>query len=179
MTSLLRYSLNMVVEPDKLRVAMRKWTSGVTIVTSRHAGFAHGMTVSSFTSVALSPPTILVSLERGSRTHGLVVNSGTFGITILSKDQVGLSERFAGRRTEDQERLAGIKTHTMVSGAPLLDGGLAHLDCQVVRAVEVGSNTLFLGEVLAAKTGGDGSPLIYHNRDYRQLLSEEIKSNRA
>jgi flavin reductase (DIM6/NTAB) family NADH-FMN oxidoreductase RutF len=159
----------MVVEPEDLRIAMRKWTSGVTIVTSRHAGSVHGMTVSSFTSVALSPPTILISLQQGSRTHRMVVDSGVFGITILSKDQIELSERFAGKSTEDQDRLAGINTHTLVSGAPLLNEGLAYLDCQVVKAIEVGSNTLFLGEVLAAKTGGDGSPLIYHNQDYRQL----------
>jgi len=165
----------MSVESEKLRIAMRKWTSGVTIVTARYGEIEHGMTVSSFTSVALSPPTIMISLERGTRTHDLVLNSGSFGITILSKDQVELSERFAGRVADDQKRLDGISTHTLLSGAPFLKEGLAYLDCEVVQAIEVGSNTLILGEVIAASVSEGGSPLVYHDQDYRQLILEDIQ----
>jgi flavin reductase (DIM6/NTAB) family NADH-FMN oxidoreductase RutF len=57
------------VEPDLLRQAMRFWTTGVTVVSAKHNGVAHGMTVSSFTSVSLKPPQVLISLAQDSRTH--------------------------------------------------------------------------------------------------------------
>ena len=65
----------MLADSERFRKAMRQWTTGVTIVTSAHEGFQHGMTVSSFTSVAVEPPTILVSLAKNTRTHGLVLAS--------------------------------------------------------------------------------------------------------
>jgi len=148
---------------------MRAWTSGVTIVTASHSGEQHGMTVSSFTSIALEPPLIIVSLQTDSRTHELVSQSNAFAITILSKDQQELSDRFAGRASDAEDRLAGIATEALVTGAPFIKGGLAYLDCRVSQTIEVGTNTLFLAEVVAARGNGEGKPLVYHDRRYQKL----------
>ena len=59
------------VDPEQLRQAMRAWASGVTIVTAAHEGEQHGMTVNSFTSVALEPPLVIIALQTGSRTQEL------------------------------------------------------------------------------------------------------------
>jgi len=159
-----------ILDPEQLRQAMRAWTSGVTIVTAAHGGEQHGMTVSSFTSIALEPPLIIISLQTNSRTHELISKSNAFAVTILADGQQDISDRFAGRLAEMGDRLAGIETETLVTGAPFIKGGLAYLDCQVSQTVPVGTNTLFLAEVIAARGNGEGYPLVYHDREYRKLL---------
>jgi len=159
-----------VLDPEQLRQSMRAWTSGVTIVTASHAGEQHGMTVSSFTSIALEPPLVIVSLQTVSRTHELVLQSNVFAITILADGQQEISDRFAGRMSDTKDRFAGLETETLVTGVPFIKGGLAYLDCRVSQAIEVGTNTLFLAEVVAARGNGEGKPLVYHDRKYQKLV---------
>lgn len=159
----------MTVDSEQLRQTMRFWTTGVTIVTAAHEGVQHGMTVSAFTSLSLTPPQVLVSLAQNARTHSLISRAGAFGVTILSADQQDLSERFAGRVPDEMDRLAGLAAFTLETGAPLLGGGLAHLDCRVIAKMDCGTSTIFVGEVVAAQSKPDGNPLLYFNRGYRKF----------
>ncbi len=160
----------MPVEADSLRQAMRFWVTGVVIATAAHLDVQHGMTVSSFTSLSLTPAQVLVSLAQNTRTHDLVARSRFFGITILSASQQDVSDRFAGRIADEQNRFAGLETFTLESGAPMIAGGLAHLDCHVVTTLGSGTHTIFIGEVLAARNVEEGDPLAYFNRDYKKLV---------
>jgi len=155
---------------EKLRQAMRAWPSGVAIVTAAHGNDRHGMTVSSFTSIALEPPIILISLQTESRTHKLVSKTGVFGVTILAEGQQELSERFAGHVPDTENRFIDIEIETLVSDVPFIKGGLAYLDCRVKQAIPVGANTIFLAEVITARGDGTGQPLVYHDRNYRKLV---------
>lgn len=159
----------MTLEPEQLRASMRAWTSGVTVVTAAYAGEKHGMTVSSFTSISLDPPLIIISLQTASRTHQLVENAHNFGLTILSTDDRKLSERFAGRLSDQEHQLKGAEIDTMVTGAPVLKAGLAQFDCRVTQSIRAGMNTVFIAEVVAARGDGKGQPLVYHNRQYHRL----------
>jgi flavin reductase (DIM6/NTAB) family NADH-FMN oxidoreductase RutF len=159
----------MALDPEQLRAAMRAWTSGVTVVTAAYRGEQHGMTVNSFTSVSLEPPLIIISLQDTARTRDLVYHAQAFGVTILSAAQEEISERFAGRSADSEQRMAGLETETLVTGAPFLKGGLAYFDCRVRQSVDVGPNTMFIAEVVAARGNGEGSPLLYHNRKYQRL----------
>ena len=154
---------------DQLRAAMRAWTSGITLVTASWEGERHGMTVSSFTSISLDPPLVIISLQTASRTHDVVAKAGAFGVTILAADQQGLSERFSNRQTTMGERLDGLDTETLVTGAPFLRGGLAYLDCRVSQSIPCGMNTLFVGEVVAMSADDHQGPLVYHDRSYHRL----------
>lgn len=140
----------------------------MTVVTVNHQGERHGMTVSSFTSVSLDPPLIIISLQTESRTQKLVSAAGAFAVTILGADQKEISDRFAGRGSENEDRFDGIPTETFVTGAPILKG-LASLDCRVTQTFFAGMNTVFLAEVLAVRGDGEGQPLLYHDRQYWQL----------
>jgi flavin reductase (DIM6/NTAB) family NADH-FMN oxidoreductase RutF len=159
----------MTLDPKKLRAAMRAWSAGVTVVTAVHEGKKHGATVNSFTSISLEPAMITISLQKSARTHELISKSRAFGLTILSAEQFKISDLFAGKMTEVEDRFSGLQTQTLVTGSPLLVGGLAWLDCHVVETFDAGLNTLFIAEVLAAQDTGDGQPLIYHNRKYWTL----------
>jgi len=158
----------MSVSSDSVRQSMRYWATGVTIVTAAHKGQQHGMTVSSFTSLSLDPPRLLISLAKGTRTCRLVALSRRFGVSLLAEDQRELSDRFAGRMSEEEDRLAGLEVFQLATGAPLLKGALAWLDCRVTRTMDSGSHLVFIAEPLAALSTEDSlaAPLLYFNRSY-------------
>ena len=157
------------VDAETLRHAMRQWATGVTVVTSVHEGRAHGMTVTSFTSVSLTPPQILISLDLVTRTYELVKASRIFGLSVLRAGQEHISDRFAGRLGDEPDRLAGLDTFTMVTGAPLLRDAIAHFDSRVIATFTSGTHTIFIGEVLAARSDEGAPPLLYYDRDYHPL----------
>jgi len=163
----------MTLDPEKLRAAMRAWSAGVAIVTVVHEGNQHGATVNSFTSISLEPAMITISLQKSARTHEFILKSRTFGLTILSVEQSNISDLFAGKMTEVKDRFSGLQTQTLVTGSPLIVGGLAWLDCRVVETFDAGNSTLFIAEVLAAQNTGNGQPLIYHSRKYWELSQLE------
>ncbi len=114
----------------------------------------------------------MVSLEHSTRTHDMVAQTGFFGVTILSEGQKAISERFAGRLSETQDRFADLEVFTMETGAPFIAGGLAFLDSQVSSRVVAGSHTLFIARVVATRFITDHeSPVVYFNRAYHHLCS--------
>jgi flavin reductase (DIM6/NTAB) family NADH-FMN oxidoreductase RutF len=153
------------VEPEQIRQAMRLWASGVTVVTAVYENERHGMTVSSFASVSLEPPLLMVALQKTTRTSGLIMRTQAFGVTILSAGQGELSDHFAGRGDESQDRMAGVDTDTLSTGAPFIRGGLAYFDCRLRQTLDSGTSLIFIGEILAARQF-EGQPLVYHNRQY-------------
>ena len=159
----------MTLDSEQLRHAMRAWTTGVAVVTAAYDGQRYGMTVNSFTSISLEPPLVCLTLKRLTHTHELVERSGEFAVTILSSQQKELSDRFAGKHPEIQDRFEGVETEALSLNVPLIKRGMAYFDCRVVNSYPVGENTLFIAEVTAAKREGEGDALVYHNRAYWKL----------
>jgi flavin reductase (DIM6/NTAB) family NADH-FMN oxidoreductase RutF len=154
---------------ESLRGVMRRWATGVTIVTSRFGDVQHGMTVNSFTSISLDPAYVTVTLANNTRTYSLVTLAGIFGVTILSDQQGALCDLFSGREPESGSRFTGLETFSLVTGAPLISGGLAYLDCRIVEHFRMPAATLFVGEVVAARSSEAVNTLIYFNRQYHSL----------
>lgn len=154
------------LDPENLRAAMRAWSAGVTVVTTISEGNKHGMTVNSFTSISLDPAMVTISLQQATRTHEMVMKSKVFGLTILSAEQARVSDLFAGRFPEVEDRFAELKIETLVTGSPLIVGGLAWMDCRLIQTFDAGMNTLFIAEVVAARSFSADQPLIYHSRKY-------------
>ena len=156
--------------PEQLKEVMRTWVTGVAIVTGYHNRVIHGMTVNSFNSIALEPPTVLVGVQHHSRTQQLIKDGGYFGVTVLSYKQVALARRFAGQIEQDRPRFEGVPTFSLVSNVPLIAEGLAFLDCRVIHEFDVGFSTVFIGEVIASQIGNaPDEPLLYFNRQWRRL----------
>ncbi len=157
---------------EQLRQAMRRWVTGVAIVTSRYGEEIHGMTVNSFGSISLAPPMVTVTMNQDTRTCSLVQQSGIFAVTVLSAEQLYLAERFAGRGDQSVDRMFGLDTFNLVTGAPLIRGGLSFVDCRVVHHYTMPLSMLFIGEVAAAQAAGaseDLAPLAYHSRAFIRL----------
>jgi len=159
----------MMVDAGELRGVMRQWATGVSLVTAQDGGRPHGMTVSSFTSLSLEPPLVLISLENTARTHRMVTESGAFAVSLLDAAQEDLADRFAGRIPDGEDRFAGLAYETAQTGSPLPQGALAFLDCEVVSAQPAGTHTVFIGRVVASGVRPGGQPLLYYNRGYRRL----------
>lgn len=151
---------------DDFRAAMRNWTSGVAIATSIVNGSAHGMTISSFTSVSAEPPMVTVSLAKHTRTLERVLESGVLGISVLSLDQQWMAERFAGKEGNLPDQFAGIKTFTLQSDVPMIDGGLAYFDCKLAHQYDMPSSILLVLTVLEIQIGHSQTALIYGDRKY-------------
>jgi flavin reductase (DIM6/NTAB) family NADH-FMN oxidoreductase RutF len=151
---------------EKLRLAMRSWTSGVAVVTSASQDAKAGTTISSFTSLSLDPPLVLFNLALENPLLRLIEQSGIFGISILSDDQRNLSDLFAGFGQRIKDRFEGLKPFNLKSRAPLLPGALAWLDCKVYRIQKLPKSVVVIGEVVEGKVKDQGKPLVYLNRAY-------------
>jgi flavin reductase (DIM6/NTAB) family NADH-FMN oxidoreductase RutF len=148
---------------------MGHFASGVTIMTTTAAGRMHGMTVSAFASQSLDPLLILVSVERSTEMHKLVMVSGAFAINILGDHAEGTARFFADNaRLQGPEFVEGAY-HVGVSGAPLLDEAVAYLEATVESTLEAGDHSVIVGRVTALDVRSEAQPLLYYRSGYRQL----------
>ncbi len=160
---------------EAMRRSMRLWACGVTVVTTAHGGRRAGMTASSFTSISLEPPLILVCLHKEAGTSLLLQESGGFGVSILGERQDDLSALFAGytELPAGVERIDTVPTFVADTGAPLLEEAIAWMDCRVFGMHDGATHHVIIGEVLATGRMDDPAwPLVYHNRAYRRFERE-------
>ncbi len=152
---------------DELKQVYSRWATGVTIVTARAGDRVHGMTVSAFTEVCLDPPLVLVCADKSSHTHPLIAEGGVFAVNILARGQGDLSTRFASKKDEHR-RFEGLEWETAATGAPLIPGALAAIDCRVADRHEGGDHVIYLGRVEALRLR-EGEPLLHYRGGYREL----------
>ena len=154
------------VTSEEFRRACGRFATGVTIASVVDAqGSPHGLTVSSFASVSLDPPLILICLGHAVSAIHHFRAATHFGINVLAEDQRALSERFARR---GQDRFDGVAWQPGVTGAPLLPGVLAAIECAVHRIVPMGDHDILVGEMVHAHIH-HGEPLLYFGGSYRKL----------
>jgi len=150
-----------------LKEAYARWATGVTIVTARAGERVQGMTVSAFTEVSLDPPLVLVCIDRRASTRSVIEEGGVFAVNVLTRGQEGLAQRFASGAAEDR-RFADLPYESGATGAPLLAGAVASLDCRLSATHEVGDHIVYVGEVVGLRFG-DGDPLLFYDRRYAGL----------
>jgi flavin reductase (DIM6/NTAB) family NADH-FMN oxidoreductase RutF len=143
-----------------------KFPTGVTVVTVLDAeGGPHGMTASSFTSVSLDPPLVLVCVDHRSKVLPHFRQARHLGINILSEGQYHLSVHFARR---GENRFDSVNFTPGRHGVPLIPGALATLECGMHRMVDAGDHTILIAEVLRLECC-DGRPLVYFGSGYHRL----------
>ncbi|MFJ3304497.1 flavin reductase family protein [Streptomyces sp. NPDC086549] len=171
------------VSNDEFRAAMTRLAAGVVLVTAQEppldpddplapGGEDVGMTATAFLSVSLDPPLVLVSLRNGSRMDDLLDEQPLWAVSVLSESQRHVAGRFAMKgRISDRLLFEDIAYgRGEVSGAPLVGGALATLECRTEQRVPAGDHTLVIGRVLTARVpSADGGPLLYFRGRYRQL----------
>lgn len=164
----------MAFDSTLLRHTMRLWATGVTVVTAQHDNQMRGMTVSSFTSVTMEPPLILICLQKQTETAQAVLDSGSFAVSMLGEEQREISNLFAGfvELAEDEDRFDRIEVALASTGSPIIKGAMGWIDCKVHATHDGSTHYIFVGEVVAASGESEHNqmPLIYYNRDYRRFV---------
>lgn len=159
---------------EHLRLGMRQWASGVGVAATVFKEKKYGLTVSSFTSISVEPPIVIISVNKISQAHDPILKSGSFGVTLLAEDQQGISDRFAGRVDQALDRFEGLDHFTLNTGSPLISGGLSCFDCEVIETYDTGTTTVFYGKVVAAQILAQPEegkrPLLYFDQGYRKLV---------
>ena len=154
------------VEPPQFRQLLGRFATGVTVLTSRKPhGEPIGMTASSVASVSLDPPLVLVSVDKQHDMHAALESATHFVLNILSAEQEAVSRRFASNETD---RFRGVSYKENERGIAVIDGAVAHIECEKRSAVPGGDHTVFIGLVV----GGDATdrrPLLYYRGGYAGL----------
>jgi flavin reductase (DIM6/NTAB) family NADH-FMN oxidoreductase RutF len=148
-------------EADAFRLAMREFASGVAVIAAGQGTERNGCTATSLCSLSLEPPSIIVCLTRASATLKTIRREGAFGISLLADARDDLADRFAGRGgLHGAARFEGCDVTALSTGAPLLQGAVAMIDCEVEEAIERHTHAIVIGRVVAAETAG-GRPLLH------------------
>ncbi|WP_370111690.1 flavin reductase family protein [Streptacidiphilus sp. MAP12-33] len=163
--------------PEEFRAALGQLASGVVLVTAHDPeegprGEDIGMTATAFLSVSLEPPMVLVSVREDSRMEEILSRVDRFAVSVLAADQRTTAARFAMKgRVSDRLLFAEVPhTRGAASGAPLVTGALATVECRTVDRIPAGDHILVLGHVLQARVGTPtGGPLVYFRGQYRHL----------
>jgi flavin reductase (DIM6/NTAB) family NADH-FMN oxidoreductase RutF len=156
-----------------LRRALGSFATGVTLVTVGGA-VPRGMTANSFTSVSLSPALVLVCVKKDAVMHGVLEDAQAFGVSVLAAGQEQVARHFA-----DRSRPMGAGQFDVgdwqiggASGAPLLDGAVAHFECRKWNSYEGGDHTIYLGKVVALEHRPEREALLFHGGRFRDFAPQ-------
>jgi len=156
------------------RGAMRHLVGAVSVVTVGRGEDISGMTVTSVSSLALDPPTLIVSVNRASSSWPLLKRYGSFGVNILTSDQIDIAECFSGKNgLKGAERFAGANWIMRPDAAPLLVGALAAIACDVEETIERHSHAIVIGRVRGLRLLARDAALAYWHGKYVAVDRDE------
>ena len=154
-----------------MRDLMAHFATGVTVVAARHGPLLAGMTANAIASISIDPPILMASIARKAETHGAIIGSHAFAVSVLAEDQRELADCFAQPTTATKlTRFCDAPWHEAETGSPILEGALAYCDCRLTERPDGGAHTIFLGEIVAAGYREDAAPLLWYGSAYHRLV---------
>ncbi|WP_461030293.1 flavin reductase family protein [Streptomyces sparsus] len=162
---------------ERFRAAMARLAAGVVLVTAFDEddgprGEDVGMTATAFLSVSLEPPLVLLSVRTGSRMDEVLERQPHWAASVLADGQRQTAGRFAMKGRLSDRLLFKEIPHVRggITGAALVDGALAHLECRTEQRVAAGDHTLLVARVLSTELpSADSGPLTYFRGRYHTL----------
>jgi len=154
------------VDPDAFRRAVGQFATGVTVCTTRVGNLDHAMTASAFTSVSLEPLLVLVCVDKEARFRDAVLEAGTWAVSVLSADGRRAADWFATKGRPLVGQLDRYPHHRGVTGAPLLDGALAWVECRTEAVHDGGDHDIVVGAVVAVAIEREVKPLLFFRGGY-------------
>jgi len=153
-----------VIDPQWYRRVLGQYPTGVCVVTADGADGVHaGMAVGSFTSVSLEPPLIAFFPMKTSTSWPRIEAAGHFAVNILGADQEAVCRQFSGKA---EDKFAGLVHRPAGSGAPILDGVVAWIDCDLGEVIEAGDHYIVLGRVRELQIERPQLPLLFFQGGY-------------
>ncbi len=160
----------MAADIPLFKQVMRRFATGVMVLTVPDGDEMHAVTVNAVTSVSLNPLLMAVFIEKSAYSHGLVHETQVFALNILTQDQKELGERFAFDSDARRHPANLARGYLGRTGALILYESLGYLECRVTAEYPGGDHTIFIGEVIDAGVNEtDKGPLIYYDRQFLKL----------
>jgi 3-hydroxy-9,10-secoandrosta-1,3,5(10)-triene-9,17-dione monooxygenase reductase component len=155
-----------VTREARFRAVFGHFPTGVAVITATTPGGSRGLTANALTSLSLDPLLVLVCFDNAARTFPVVRERGRFAVNILRADQAAISRTFASKQPED-EKFHDVP-HAIHDDAPIIDGVLAWLTCDLTEQYPGGDHTIGIGAV-REMWHGEGEPLVFYRGAYRSL----------
>lgn len=151
------------IDGGEFRRVLGHYPTGVTVVTGLAGDGRAGMAIGSFASVSLDPPLVMFCPGRESSSWASMRDSGVFCVNVLGADQKSVCDTFA---TRGADKFASVRTRTEATGAPVIEGSLAWIDCEVHAVHDGGDHDIVVLLVKALGTEADGGPLLFFKGGY-------------
>lgn len=151
------------IDPQVFRQTMGQFCTGVVVATGCLDGTPHGFAAQSFVSLSLEPPLVALCPGKSSTSWPKIRASGSFCINVLAADQQHICDAFA---RSGGDKFASFAWHPGETGAPVLEGILAYMDCSLEAEHDAGDHTIAVGRVRALEVVQAGSPLLFFRGGY-------------
>jgi flavin reductase (DIM6/NTAB) family NADH-FMN oxidoreductase RutF len=155
---------------EEFRLAMRGFAASVAIVASAEAGVRAGIVATAVMSISLTPPSLMVAINRFSSCLGLFLRRRAFSVNLLNRQQAEVASRFNKRKPNERfcegrwEYLS--EGEARVGGLPFLCDAQANIFCNIDEAIESHTHTLLIGRVRCLRSGQGIDPLLYCDGQY-------------
>ncbi|ONH25954.1 flavin reductase family protein [Pseudofrankia asymbiotica] len=159
-----------VTDVPSFTAVLGRFASGITIISSTADGRPVGLTCQSFFSLSVDPPMIAFSVARTSTSYPVIRRAGSFVVNVLSADQRAVSAAM-GRR--DADKWSDVRWERAArTGHPVIDGSLAHLECELAAEYDGGDHVIVTAHVvgLGHATHETARPLLYYRSRYHGLV---------
>ncbi len=150
----------------RFRQVLGHFPTGVVVVTAVDGDEPVGLAIGSFSSVSLDPPLVGFFPDKSSTSWPRIESAGHFCVNVLSETQEAVCRTFASKGADKFAMIGWRAGHT---GAPILEGVLAWIDCEIDQVVEAGDHWFVMGRVVDLDVPGEGSPLVFFRGGYSKL----------
>lgn len=155
-------------DTDHFRVVMGHFATGVTVVTALEDREPVGFTCQSFTSLSLAPPLVALAPAKSSTSWPKIANAGAFCVNVLADGQEAICRNFA---VSGGNKFVGVDWHSGVTGAPIIEGCLAWVECELGIIHDAGDHELVTGRVVSLSCR-EGRPLLFFRGDFGSFVAE-------
>tara|TARA_Y100001980_G_C14409638_1_gene203605 strand:- start:267 stop:755 length:489 start_codon:yes stop_codon:yes gene_type:complete len=152
----------MAITDDTFKELMKRFASGVTLITFENEGVLSGLTVSSFCSLSMNPPLILICIDKKIPSHDSLKNGASFGVNICTSEQGKLAWDFANSNVDKNELILSLNHRITDDKVPLLNDCLASMECTLKETYEGGDHTIFVGQIESGDFSEKSDPLVYY-----------------
>ena len=150
------------INKDNFKKTLSTFATGITVVATKYNSILYGKTINSFSSLSLSPPLVLFSLDQKSSKLNIFKKCETITINILNKKQQLVSNNFAKKNPDWNN----IDYKSLKNGNPIIKNCVSNLDCKIIDKIKKGDHIIFICKVIQVLNNIQSKPLIYYNSKY-------------
>ena len=162
----------MAINDETFKELMKRFASGITLITFENEGKLSGLTVSSFCSLSMNPPLILICIDKKIPSHDSLKNGASFGVNICTSEQGKLAWDFANSNIDKNELILSLNHRITDDKVPLLNDCLASMECTLKETYEGGDHTIFVGQIESGDFSEESDPLVYYKSGLGNFTSD-------